>query len=619
MSLTLATFEAQKTKALNVLELLSGFMNEGRDLGVQIHPDLLLKLENARRDISDEKLKIALIGGFSEGKTSIAAAWLEELDKKSMNISQQESSSEVSVYNFKDKVQIIDTPGLFGFKEKINASTAEMEKYKDITKRYVSEAHLVLYVMNSTNPIKESHTADLKWLFKTLNLLPRTVFVLSRFDEVADVEDELDFQEKFNVKRASVINRLGDVLELTPQESQDLSLVAVAANPFDLGVPHWLAHIEEFRKLSRVGQLQLATQSKMEVNGGALALANETKKTIIADVITKQLPAAQEAYDVLKREAERITVIQNNQSRELDKISTSITNAKVKLRGRILRYFEDIQLQVSHVEMNTFSNFLHREIGDGGCLIGQKVQEIFNDEVQSISSDLNRVQLNVNTEIQHFDNLVASLGTQGVSYLSKPGVINNRTVLMARDGAVAAAKTIGVDIGGFLKFKPWGATKLASGLGSVVAVLGIALELWSSYKENERQEKFRSAIAQMDSDLKKQSKEVLALIDGPDFSEKFFPMMGPLKGQLDEINAEMVHVEAQHARFRHWYDSGKVIDVEFRAISPASAVEWKDRPSVAPPTKALVPASVPASVDVKVAAISVAKTSAKPFWKKLFS
>ena len=80
----------------------------------------------------------------------------------------------------------------------------------------MSEAHLVLYVMNSANPIKESHAEDLKWLFRTLNLLPRTVFVLSRFDDVADVAEETDFQDKFLIKKNSVIKRLNDVLELTP-------------------------------------------------------------------------------------------------------------------------------------------------------------------------------------------------------------------------------------------------------------------------------------------------------------------------------------------------------------------------------------------------------------------
>lgn len=566
MTLTLNTFESQKAQALKVLELLTHFIDEGVDLGVNMHPELLEKLGKARRDIKDEKLKIALIGGFSEGKTSIAAAWLEELDKKSMNISQQESSSEVAVYNFKDKIQIIDTPGLFGFKEKMNASTAELEKYKDITKRYVSEAHLVLYVMNSTNPIKESHTDDLKWLFKTLGLLPRTVFVLSRFDEVADVEDEVDFKEKFSVKKGSVLNRLSDVLALTPQEAQNISLVAVAANPFDLGISHWLAHLDEFRKLSRVGELQLATTSKMEANGGTLALANETKKSIIADVITKQLPAAREAYEVLHREAQRITEIKNNQLRELDSVAREIQNAKIKLRGRILRYFEDLQLQIGNVGMEAFQEFLHREIGDKGSLIEQRIQEIFNDEVQSISSDLHRVQLDVNTEIQHFDNLVTSMGKKGVSYLSKPGVINKDTVLMARDGLVTAAKTAGVDLGRMLKFKPWGATKAANGLGAAVAGLGIALEIWDSYKEKERRDNFAKAIAKMATDMKQQSAEIVTLIDGPDFQTKFFPTLVDLKNQLNEISTEMSRVESQHTRFKHWYDSGKAIDVAFREI-----------------------------------------------------
>jgi hypothetical protein len=45
--------------------------------------------------------------------------------------------------------------GLFGFKEQENDDTHAIEKYKDITKKYVSEAHLVLYVMNPTNQLRK--------------------------------------------------------------------------------------------------------------------------------------------------------------------------------------------------------------------------------------------------------------------------------------------------------------------------------------------------------------------------------------------------------------------------------------------------------------------------------
>ena len=190
MNSTLELFLNQNNKALALLDKLRVFLEQGAALGVNIDPTLLSKLEHASQNLANDKLKIALIGGFSEGKTSIAAAWMERLDKSSMNISQQESSNEVKVYEVDDNFVLIDTPGLFGFKEQYNADINAMEKYKDITRKYVSEAHLVLYVMNSTNPIKDSHKDDLNWLFRTLDLLPRTVFVLSRFDEVADVEDE---------------------------------------------------------------------------------------------------------------------------------------------------------------------------------------------------------------------------------------------------------------------------------------------------------------------------------------------------------------------------------------------------------------------------------------------
>jgi GTP-binding protein EngB required for normal cell division len=571
MTSTIQSFEQQKQQALNILSSLTTFVKEGLELGIQVHPELAEKLQKSVENTTDQKLKVALIGGFSEGKTSIAAAWLEELDRKSMNISQQESSSEVAIYNFKDQLQIIDTPGLFGFKEKTNASTEQIEKYKDITKRYVSEAHLVLYVMNSTNPIKESHTEDLKWLFRTLNLLPRTVFVLSRFDEVADMSDSAEFKDKFLIKKTSVLKRLNDVLTLTAEEQIDTAIVAVSANPFDMGVEHWLRNISEFRNLSRIAELQAATQKKIQTNGGLLVLANETKKSIISDVITKQLPAAKEAYNQLADEARRVTEIQENQSIELQKVLGDIGQAQVRLRGRLVRYFEDLQRQAKNLGMNTFNDFHHREIGNEGCLVQQRIQEIFSHEVGGISHDLSRIQVNVNNELAHYNDVLSSLGKKGVKFLSQPGLITSTNVLAVRDGLSAATKMVGLDIGKFLQFKPWGATKLANGLGSVLAVLGIALEVLDSYKEQERRAKFAEAINTMISNFQEQSKEVLQLVDSNDFSERFFPAYTNLKQQLTAIESEMSTLGARQVRFKKWYDNGKAIDAEFREISQSNS------------------------------------------------
>jgi GTP-binding protein EngB required for normal cell division len=613
MTNPIKAFEQQKQQALNILNSLVDFVKEGSELGIQPPSGLGEKLRKSLESATDQKLKVALIGGFSEGKTSIAAAWLEELDRKSMNISQQESSSEVEIYNFKDQLQIIDTPGLFGFKEKSNPTTQQIEKYKDITKHYVSEAHLVLYVMNSANPIKESHTEDLKWLFRTLNLLPRTVFVLSRFDEVADMADAGEFQEKFFVKKNSVLKRLTDVLELTPEEQADATIVAVSANPFDMGVEHWLRNIHDFRQLSRIGELQTATQKKIERNGGLLALANETKKTIISDIITKQLPAAQEAYSMLAEEARRVTEIKQSQEIELQKVDINIAKAQVRLRGRLLRYFEDLQLQAKNVGVNSINDFMHREIGNEGGLIQQRIQEIFMDEVGGISSDLNRIQLNIHNELVHYQDVVTSLGKKGVKFLSQPGVINKDSVLIMRDGINTATQLVGLDISKYLKFKPWGATKLAGSLTSAVAVIGIALELWDSYKEQERQAKFLEFINTILNNLQGQSKEMMKLIDDPRFSDNFFPVMVNLKKELTVIDQEMELLQKRQVRFKNWYDKGTVIDAEFREISQNNRINWDSVPDIVIDTKPIL-SKTPDDDEEK----PQSPFTKKPFWSRFF-
>ncbi|GAA8320098.1 hypothetical protein HpBT192_11840 [Helicobacter pylori] len=82
----------------------------------------------------------------------------------------------------------------------------------------------------------------MNWLFRTLNLLARTIFVISRFDEEADIEDEEDYNKRFAIKKENIQNRLNDLISLSKEEKESLAIVAVAANPYDLGVEHWLKH-----------------------------------------------------------------------------------------------------------------------------------------------------------------------------------------------------------------------------------------------------------------------------------------------------------------------------------------------------------------------------------------
>ncbi|GAA7093572.1 hypothetical protein Kyoto51B_09520 [Helicobacter pylori] len=280
MNETLKQFQEIQKRNQENLEKLLDFVKTGEKYGIEIEESFKAKINSAIQSATDQKLRVALVGGFSERKTSIAAAWIDRLDK-SMNIDHQESSDAVKIYNIDNEIELVDTPGLFGFKEKEHDSN-KIERYKDITKKYVSEAHLILYALNPSNPIKESRKDDLNWLFRTLNLLSRTIFVISRFDEEADIEDEEDDNKRFKIKKENIQNRLNDLISLSEKEKEGLSIVAVAANPFGWGLEYWLKHKEEFQKLSHIKTLQDATQKKIKENGGKLTIIEEAKKGMVS-------------------------------------------------------------------------------------------------------------------------------------------------------------------------------------------------------------------------------------------------------------------------------------------------------------------------------------------------
>ena len=384
MSNTVTEFKYQQEKNHQMLQKLAKFIEKGRDFGLEPDVNLINKLTAALKTAEEKILKVALIGGFSEGKTSIASAWLERLDK-SMNISQQESSNEVQVYRLDDDIELIDTPGLFGFKEQLN-SAGEIEKYKAITKKYVSEAHLVLYVMNSVNPVKESHGEDLTWLFRELNLLPRTVFVLSRFDEVADIEDEWDYHENLKIKKQNVISRLKNLINLTAKEEENIKIVGISANPFGEGISYWLEHLDEFKEISRIATLQKATQQIIEQNGGATPIVIETQKSIIQDVLGKQMPIVQQQQSLLDDKLNQLSDTAQHLKNELAPIENKITHTRIELISFVTDHFTSLIRQVKGTDLATFNDFYENEIGAEGIVLNTKIETEFSRQCQSISS-----------------------------------------------------------------------------------------------------------------------------------------------------------------------------------------------------------------------------------------
>ncbi|RVY19325.1 labile enterotoxin output A [Helicobacter pylori] len=554
MNETLEQFKKNQERNQEILKKLLDFVHTGEKYGIKVEDSLKDKIHNAIKDVSGQKLKVALVGGFSEGKTSIAAAWIDRLDK-SMKIDHQESSDAVKIYDIDNEMELVDTPGLFGFKEKITDS-GKIERYKDITKKYVSEAHLILYALNPSNPIKESHKDDLNWLFRTLNLLSRTIFVISRFDEEADIEDEEDYNKRFKIKKENIQNRLNDLISLSEEEKESLIIVAVAANPFDLGVEHWLKHQEEFQKLSHIKALQDATQKKIKENGGKLTIIEEAKKSVIQDVVYRQMPPAKQALQDINGEMEYLNKTLEKRRKDIQDLDKEISQARIHLREFITRYFSDLILQISGTSLETFNDFVIREIGDKGINIDTRVQNAFERQTQGIVNEISKIETGFNADMSSFEKYAGAFGKIGIKLLEQSGFINATNIKLARDGIVAAAKFTGIDLA--LKFKPWGAVNLAGNLNKALPLIGLVIEVWDSWKESQKIEKLEKAKGEMKSNFDGQKQEILDLInDETRFKQTCFPMALELEECIQECEESVKKTQECAQGLEKWIQTGE--------------------------------------------------------------
>ncbi|GHR43318.1 hypothetical protein VN1261_10410 [Helicobacter pylori] len=551
---TLEQFKRNQKKNQEILKKLLDFVHTGEKYGIKVEESFKAKINSAIQSATDQKLRVALVGGFSEGKTSIAAAWIDRLDK-SMKIDHKESSDAVKIYDIDNEMELVDTPGLFGFKEKITDS-GKIERYKDITKKYISEAHLILYALNPSNPIKESHKDDLNWLFRTLNLLSRTIFVISRFDEEADIEDEEDYNKRFKTKKENIQSRLNDLISLSEKEKESLIIVAVAANPYDLGVEHWLKHKEEFQKLSHIKALQDATQKKIKENGGKLTIIEETKKSVIQDVVYRQMPPAKQALQDINREMEYLNKTLEKRRKDLQNLNSEISQARIHLKEFIIRCFSDLIRQVLGTSLETFNDFVIREIGDKGINIETKVQNEFERQTQGIVNEISKIETGFNADLGLFEKHAGAFGRIGINFLNQSGFINATNIKLARDGIVAAGKFVGIDLA--LKFKPWGAVNLAGSINKGLPLIGIVFEVWDSWKESQKIEKLEKAKEEMKSNFDGQKQEILDLInDETKFKQACFPSVFELEETIQACEENVKKTQECAQGLEKWIQTGE--------------------------------------------------------------
>ncbi|GAA9425824.1 hypothetical protein TH0950_02950 [Helicobacter pylori] len=148
-------------------------------------------------------------------------------------------------------------------------------------------------------------------------------------------------------------------------------------------------------------------------------------------------------------------------------------------------YFSGFISQVSGTSLETFNDFLIREIGNKGINIETRIQNAFERETQGVLNEMAKIGTSFDADLSSFEKQTGTLGKIGINFLNQSGFINATNIKLARDGTAAVGKFVGVDWA--FKFKPWGAVKLAGNLNKALPFIGIAFELWDSYNKSQKE------------------------------------------------------------------------------------------------------------------------------------
>ena len=90
-------FNVDKQAAIKGLDELRKILKELGELGTDVCAEME-KLDSAVQAIEADVLRIALLGAFSDGKTSVIAAWLGKV-MADMKIDMDESSDRLAIYS----------------------------------------------------------------------------------------------------------------------------------------------------------------------------------------------------------------------------------------------------------------------------------------------------------------------------------------------------------------------------------------------------------------------------------------------------------------------------------------------------------------------------------------
>ena len=536
-------FAVNKQAAIDSLDSLREVLGELDGMGIDVQDDMD-KIAAAINTIQSDVLRIALLGAFSDGKTSVVAAWLGKV-MDDMKIDMDESSDRLAIYKpegLPGQCEIVDTPGLFGDKEK--TVDGQQVVYEDVTKRYISEAHLIFYVVDATNPLKESHSAIAKWILRDLNKLSSTVFVINKMDEVTDLTEQTLFDQQAAIKKDNLKSKLQRAANLTPQELDQLNIVCIASNPNGRGLGFWFGKPEQYESRSRINDLKAMTSRILRANVPEVLMA-KTGLDVVRDLVSSKLALAQAQLNSLKsyeqqnrEESTRIQEDLNQGTGEVKRLAGELFNELQTMENQLLARLRPLSLE-------DVRGFLDDELGyseeGAGYKLHLKIKTVIDHFFHQSSAVTSRISLDIGRQLNSSESFLDAMSQGALKSVS--GALKGISKLdptMIKGTIFAARDVLGKMTGAVVKFKPWEATKLAGAIskwaGPAGAVVSLGSDIYGAYKNQELEQELKQVKEAIASVIKGAFKDIYDLLGN---DEKMFEFFAPQLKKFEKIVLDM--------------------------------------------------------------------------------
>lgn len=539
-------FSIRRNNRAEILVTAESLISEGEKLGIDVaRLGLPQKIRSIKESVEGD-ISIVLLGSFSDGKTSAIAGFFGE-PFANMKIDTDESSDQLEHYKIPGNAgfEFVDTPGLFGTKEKeIDGASV---RYSEVTRRYISEAHIVVYLCDAGVPLKESHVPVVRKVLRDFGKLESTVFVLNKMDEAGyDLLDEEDFREGCKIKKDALIKRLKDTIGLTAEEEARLRIVCIAAAPKGKGLEYWLAdkeRAENYLRRSHIGDFRKAVQEVIDGTNEE-KVRSETATSGVKDVLFLLKEGLSVMVDPLKRGLQRCT------TEEIDKMSAELES---ELDGIRKDFEEKLNTRESSLkekvsgagDVEALSTVLHDDIGmDGEKVDLGRVRDgvlgLLSTAKSASESRIRQYGEKIAKEIARQEKALGAAAKESETQLQCVrgedvsevcGVLSASCAEFKRPtdwSGWATVITGGLGVGG-------GAVLGATGIGVIVA--GIAIAGLRHWKKNEDKKVLEETKPKVVGGLENFFREVRQEYCGDAFYEKFAPGCAKLRDTISGYKA----------------------------------------------------------------------------------